>query len=111
MTPFNLAPQRPQPAIRHFALWCLATASATLLAACASSPPSAADVLSQSAQAMGASQLKTLRYVAEGTGYSFGQAFKAGGAWPKPNIPYPPESWTTAPLAVTTHGPRPASAM
>ncbi len=83
MTPFNLAPQRPQPAIRHFALWCLATASATLLAACAANPPSAADVLSQSAQAMGASQLKTLRYVAEGTGFSFGQAFKAGGAWPK----------------------------
>ena len=28
-------------------------------------------------------QLDTLRYSAEGTGYTFGQAYHAGGAWPK----------------------------
>ena len=32
---------------------------------------------------MGAAQLNTVQYSAEGTGYTFGQAYKAGGAWPK----------------------------
>ena len=38
-------------------------------------------VLKRAAAAMG--EPKTLRYVAEGTGYTFGQAFVPGAAWPK----------------------------
>ena len=40
-------------------------------------------MLARASQAMGANQLDTLRYSAEGTGYTFGQAYHAGGAWPK----------------------------
>jgi glyoxylase-like metal-dependent hydrolase (beta-lactamase superfamily II) len=40
-------------------------------------------LLKRSAYAMGASDMKSLRYVAEGTGYTFGQAYVAGMAWPK----------------------------
>ncbi|MBC7780193.1 MAG: MBL fold metallo-hydrolase [Proteobacteria bacterium] len=54
-----------------------------LLAACASTPENASDVLARASQAMGASQLKTLRYVAEGSGHTFGQAYKPGEAWPR----------------------------
>ena len=61
----------------------LVAAAATLLLSCASPPPDASAVLASSSQAMGATQLNTLRYAAEGTGYTFGQAYKAGGAWPK----------------------------
>ena len=32
--------------------------------------------------AMGADRVNTVRTTGEGTGYSFGQAYKAGGAWP-----------------------------
>lgn len=54
------------------------------LASCASAPPQdAATVLARASQAMGAGRVNTLRYSAEGTGYTFGQAYKAGGAWPK----------------------------
>lgn len=41
-------------------------------------------VLKRAAQAMG--EPKTIRYVAEGTGYTYGQAFKPGLAWPKINV-------------------------
>ena len=41
----------------------------------------AAAVLKRAAAAMG--ELKTIRYVAEGTGYTFGQAFTPGMPWPK----------------------------
>ena len=61
----------------------LVAGSAVVLASCASPPQDAAAVLARSSQAMGAGQVTTLRYVAEGTGYTFGQAYKAGGAWPK----------------------------
>jgi glyoxylase-like metal-dependent hydrolase (beta-lactamase superfamily II) len=40
-------------------------------------------VLKRASAAMGAANLKTLRYAAEGTGYTFGQAFVPTGAWPK----------------------------
>ena len=43
-------------------------------------------LLKRASNAMGAGSLKTLRYAAEGTGYTFGQAFAAGGAWPKINV-------------------------
>jgi glyoxylase-like metal-dependent hydrolase (beta-lactamase superfamily II) len=55
-----------------------------LLASCATSPQQdAGAVLARAAQATGAAQVNTLRYTAEGTGYTFGQAYKPGGAWPK----------------------------
>ncbi len=41
------------------------------------------DALDLAAKTMGAGELKTLRYTADGTGASFGQAFKPGLAWPK----------------------------
>jgi len=61
----------------------LVAGAAAMLLSCASPPPDASAVLTRSSQAMGATQLNTLRYTAEGTGYTFGQAYKPGGAWPK----------------------------
>ena len=63
--------------------WTLAAGAGALLAACASAPPSAADVLARSSTAMGAAQLKSLRYAGEGSGQTFGQAYVTTGAWPK----------------------------
>jgi len=56
---------------------------AAVLAACASTGEDATPTLSRSAQAMGSSGLKTLRYAGNGTGFTFGQAYTPGGAWPK----------------------------
>ena len=39
--------------------------------------------LERAAKTMGASDLKSLRYSGDGTGYTFGQAYKPGLAWPK----------------------------
>jgi glyoxylase-like metal-dependent hydrolase (beta-lactamase superfamily II) len=59
-------------------------AASLLLASCANAPQQdAAPVVARASQAMGAAQLNTLRYVAEGTGYTFGQAYEPGGAWPR----------------------------
>jgi glyoxylase-like metal-dependent hydrolase (beta-lactamase superfamily II) len=44
---------------------------------------SAEQILKNASRAMGADKLKTIRYVNEGTGYTFGQAYQPGGAWPK----------------------------
>lgn len=46
----------------------------------------AAAIVKRASDAMGAANLKTLRYTAEGTGYTFGQAFKPGMPWPKINV-------------------------
>jgi len=43
----------------------------------------AADVLKRASDTMGAGQLKTLRYAGDGIGFTFGQAYKPGIAWPK----------------------------
>jgi glyoxylase-like metal-dependent hydrolase (beta-lactamase superfamily II) len=65
----------------------LIAATAALLASCASpGGGNAADVLARAAQAMGADRLDTLRYTAEGTGWTFGQAYQPGTAWPKITI-------------------------
>ena len=53
------------------------------LMSCASPQGDAPSILARSSQAMGAGPVETLRYTMEGTGYTFGQAYKAGGAWPK----------------------------
>jgi glyoxylase-like metal-dependent hydrolase (beta-lactamase superfamily II) len=42
--------------------------------------------LKRASDAMGATNLKSLRYTTEGTGYTFGQAFKPGMPWPKINV-------------------------
>jgi glyoxylase-like metal-dependent hydrolase (beta-lactamase superfamily II) len=69
---------------RRVSLRCLCAAGlAAIVAACASTGDDAAPTLSRSAQAMGSSGLKTLRYAASGTGYTFGQAYTPGGVWPK----------------------------
>ena len=39
--------------------------------------------IARASQAMGGSNLKSIRYTADGTGYTFGQAFVPGAAWPK----------------------------
>jgi glyoxylase-like metal-dependent hydrolase (beta-lactamase superfamily II) len=61
--------------------------AATLLLAGCASRDDATSVLRQADQAMGASQLKTLRYAANGTGATFGQAYQPGMAWPRIAIP------------------------
>ena len=65
----------------------LAAACLGLLVACATPPESAGDVLARAVKAMGAESLKSLRYTGEGEGFTFGQAFVAGGPWPK--VAYP----------------------
>jgi glyoxylase-like metal-dependent hydrolase (beta-lactamase superfamily II) len=58
-------------------------AFAALLAAVATIASAADAALERAAQAMGANGLKTLRYSGDGVGYTFGQAYKPGLAWPK----------------------------
>jgi len=60
----------------------IATAALALLS-CATPSQDASPVLARASQAMGSDQLNTLRTTGEGTGYTFGQAYKPGGAWPK----------------------------
>ena len=68
------------PIASRRALWLGLT---VLLASCASTPESPADLSSRASKAMGTDSLTTLRYTAEGTGYTFGQAYVPDGAWPK----------------------------
>jgi glyoxylase-like metal-dependent hydrolase (beta-lactamase superfamily II) len=60
----------------------VATAAMGLLS-CATQPQDASGVLARASQPMGTTRLHTVRYVAEGTGTTFGQPYKPGGAWPK----------------------------
>ena len=52
-------------------------ATASLLVSCATPTRDAGPVLARAAQAMGTTQLNTLRYAGEGTGFTFGQAYTA----------------------------------
>src|SRR5918993_5738660 len=70
---------------RAFAGWTFAFGAA-LFGSQNSAAQDAAALLKRSSDAMGATNLKSLRYVAEGTGYTFGQAFVPGMAWPKINL-------------------------
>jgi glyoxylase-like metal-dependent hydrolase (beta-lactamase superfamily II) len=63
-----------------------AFATAGLVAGCATRNDATA-VLTQSDQAMGGGQLKTLRYAGSGTGATFGQAYVPGTPWPRITIP------------------------
>jgi len=69
------------------ALVSLAALAALGVAGCATTVADPQAVLRQSDLAMGASQLKTLRYAANGTGGTYGQAFLPGQAWPRINVP------------------------
>ena len=46
----------------------------------------AAGVLTRASAAMGAGDLKSIRYAGDGIGFTFGQAFKPGMPWPKITI-------------------------
>jgi len=43
----------------------------------------ASDLLKRASDAMGATNLKSIRYADAGVGYTYGQAYKPGMAWPK----------------------------
>ena len=73
-----------RPAILHSIRSGLVVGSALWLASCAAPPrEDASAVLARASQTMGATQLNTLRYSAEGTGNTFGQAYRADTVWPK----------------------------
>jgi glyoxylase-like metal-dependent hydrolase (beta-lactamase superfamily II) len=63
--------------------WSAPVAIFCALVACASTQENDGETLARANKAMGTPQLKTLRYAGEGTGHTFGQAFKPGGAWPR----------------------------
>ncbi|HSH92501.1 MAG TPA: MBL fold metallo-hydrolase [Ramlibacter sp.] len=65
----------------------LGVAGATLLLAASCAHQDSAQVaLMEADRAMGGTNLKSLRFVAAGTGATFGQAYQAGMAWPRINL-------------------------
>jgi glyoxylase-like metal-dependent hydrolase (beta-lactamase superfamily II) len=58
----------------------------SIAVATASLAQDASDVLKRASDAMGATGLKSLKYSDAGIGYTYGQAFRPGMAWPKINI-------------------------
>jgi len=72
---------RLPPRIGAAALVCGAAVVAAV--GCAAPDIDGAAEIARASQAMGAANLKTLRYTADGTGYTFGQAFVPGMPWPK----------------------------
>jgi glyoxylase-like metal-dependent hydrolase (beta-lactamase superfamily II) len=71
---------------RNLAIGFLAAATMALLPIKAFSLE-AAGVLKRASDAMGATDLRSLRYVGSGSGALFGLAFKSGAAWPVINLP------------------------
>jgi hypothetical protein len=67
---------------RHAFLAGVAFAVAALTALPAAAQK-AEDVLKRASDAIGAGEVKSIRYAGTGTGYTFGQAYKPGAAWPK----------------------------
>lgn len=67
-----------------FASLTLSVVALTVAPAPASAQESAAGVLKRASAAMG--EPKTIRYTGAGTGWTFGQAWKPGTAWPKIDI-------------------------
>ena len=63
----------------------LAAVAAAVVMGCAT-PVDGAATIARANQAMGGNDLKSIRYTAEGTGYTFGQAF----------VPTAPPNWTRA---------------
>ena len=56
---------------------------ATVVIGCATPSVDGEATIARASQAMGGANLKSIRYAAEGTGYTFGQAFVPGAPWPK----------------------------
>ena len=54
-----------------------------VVAGCATPDLDGAATIARANQAMGGTQLKSIRYSADGSGYTFGQAFVPGMPWPK----------------------------
>ncbi len=69
--------------MRHLMMLLLGSAvAAGLMTSCTTTPRAdAGDALTRAVQAMGS--LETLRYVAEGSGQTYGQPFEPNGPWPK----------------------------
>ncbi len=67
-------------------LFCTAFALVVAIPAYAESFDATA-VLRRAEEAMGAANLRTLRYTASGSAWQFGQGYKAGAPWPKLYIP------------------------
>ena len=65
----------------------IAAALAAVVSLPAHAALEAAALLKRADAAMGASELKTLRYAGSGSLWQFGQGYKAGVAWPKMNMP------------------------
>ena len=61
----------------------LAAVAAAVVMGCATPSVDGAATIARANQAMGGNDLKSIRYSAEGTGYTFGQAFVPTAAWPK----------------------------
>ena len=64
----------------------LAVAACVLALACLPPARAADPALVRAAAAMKVDEVRTIRYSADGIGYTFGQAFRPGEAWPKINI-------------------------
>jgi glyoxylase-like metal-dependent hydrolase (beta-lactamase superfamily II) len=58
-------------------------AAAALIVGCATPDVDAPAAIARAEQAMGSAQLKSIRYGADGTGYTFGQAYTPDTPWPK----------------------------
>jgi glyoxylase-like metal-dependent hydrolase (beta-lactamase superfamily II) len=56
---------------------------ATVVIGCATPSVDGQATIARASQAMGGANLKSIRYTAEGTGYTFGQAYVPTAAWPK----------------------------
>jgi hypothetical protein len=72
----------PRP-IRSATWPLVAAALAAFATGCATPDIDGQAVIARADQAMGGANLKTLRYSADGSGYTFGQAFVPGMPWPK----------------------------
>jgi glyoxylase-like metal-dependent hydrolase (beta-lactamase superfamily II) len=70
---------------KHGAWMALAWAGLGLMPAASIAAEDAEAVLRRASAAMGATDLKTIRFAGSGTGSTFGQAFRPGGPWPKLN--------------------------
>ena len=71
-------------------MWALVTVAALASSGFASSTYGADAALERIAAGLRANDLKSVRYSGEGLGWTFGQAYKPGEAWPKIRV----NSWT-----------------
>ncbi len=63
--------------------WLTLSAAALMFVPGTASAVEAAGVLRRASGVMGTSELNSIRYAAEGIGYTYGQAFEPGKPWPK----------------------------